>query len=317
MKTIFILSKQDIELSKQEVLALTKKKKHVLYDNLLITDTRFRNYKRLAYTKEIHRLLFITTKNQLEKDINNFKWKKIYKKNFCIRAHNFKNTENTERSLASLIWNNLSLPKAKLRNPSTEIIFNKINNRIIVSLKIEELKEKFESRKPHLRPELHPSSLHPRLARAMVNLTGIKKGTLLDPFCGSGGILIEAGMINLKPTGYDIDKIMLKRAEINLKHFKIKDCTLKLKDATKIKTKFNYIATDLPYSKNTRAKDLNILYKEFLKTLKQILKKKAVIGFPDFIDYKKLIKQAKLKAEEEFTYYLHKSLTKKIVIIRP
>ncbi len=315
MKTIFLLSKQDIELSKQEVLALTDPKRYEIFNNLLILDTGFRNYKRLAYTKEIHKLLFMTTEKDLEKDIKSFSWKRVYQKNFCVRAYNFNDTEKTEKHLASLIWENLSSPESKLRDSSTEIIFNRVDKSIIVSLKQEELKEKFESRRPHLRPEHHPSSLHPRLARAMINLTGIRKGALLDPFCGSGGILIEAGLINLKPVGYDIDRIMLKRAEINLEHYNIKDYTLRLKDAAKIKKRFNYIVADLPYSKNTKKQDLNILYREFLKTLKQILKKRAVIGFPDFIDHKRLISQAKLKIENEFTYYLHKNLKKKIVVI--
>jgi len=58
-----------------------------------------------------------------------------------------------------------------------------------------ELKSGFGKRKPHMRPGFHPSSLNPKLARAFVNLTGIRKGTIVDMFCGTGGILIEAGLI--------------------------------------------------------------------------------------------------------------------------
>ncbi len=184
------------------------------------------------------------------------------------------------------------------------------NNKII------KIKKNYQTRKPHLRPQLHPSSLNPKLAKALINLTGIKKGILLDPFCGSGGILIEAALMNLKPIGYDIDEVMLRRAIINLTHYKIKNFELKLKDATKLKNKFNYIVTDLPYGKNTKTKDLNKLYLSFLKNLKKILIKKSVIVFPDFINYKSLIKKSKLKIEKESSYYLHKSLTKKIVIIK-
>jgi tRNA (guanine10-N2)-dimethyltransferase len=182
----------------------------------------------------------------------------------------------------------------------------KVNNK--------ELKQGFGKRRPHLRPGFHPSSLNPKLARAFVNLTGIRKGSIVDMFCGTGGILIEAGLIGLNIIGYDIDKQMLNRAELNFKHFKIKNYKLYQKDATKIKRKFNYIVADLPYGHATKKIDKN-LYLNFLKNLKKILKKRAVIGFPDFAPYKKLIKAAKLKIKGEFTIYLHKRLSKKIVIL--
>jgi tRNA (guanine10-N2)-dimethyltransferase len=315
MPQIFLLSKQDLELSKQEVLALTNKQDFMLIDNLLIINSNFKDYKRLAYTKEVYELLFISNPKNLLADMKNFNWQKIYKTNFCLRAHNAEGF--TEKQLASYIWSKIKSPKVDLKSPKTDIHLFFIKNKAIAALSKYKNRQEFEKRRPHLRPELHPSSLNPRLARALINITGIKKGKILDPFCGSGGILIEAGLSNLKPIGYDTDKIMLKRAEINLKHYKIKDYQLKQQDAVKIKIKFNYIVADLPYSRNTKKQNLAKLYLGFLKTLKKILKKKAVIGFPDFIDCRSLIEKSKLKIEKEFSYYLHKSLTKKVIIISP
>ena len=88
-----------------------------------------------------------------------------------------------------------------------------------------QFKENFEQRKAQNRPEHHPSSLHPKLARALINLTQTTS-SILDPMCGSGGILIEAGLMKLKPIGYDIDQIQINRSRINLSHFKIKNYTL-------------------------------------------------------------------------------------------
>ena len=234
MKT-FTLSKENIELAKAEILALTKAKKYSLYNNLMFVETKlpFSFLKRLAYTKKIDG---------------------------------------------------------------------------------KELKQGFGLRKPHLRPGFHPSSLNPKLARAFVNLTGIKNGTIADCFVGTGGILIEAGLIGLNVIGYDIDGQMLERSESNFKHFKIKNYKLFLQDATKIKRKINYIVADLPYGHATKKIDKN-LYLSFLKNLKKILGKRAVIGFPDYINYKSLLKKARFKITKEFNYYIHKSLTKKIVLI--
>jgi tRNA (guanine10-N2)-dimethyltransferase len=179
-------------------------------------------------------------------------------------------------------------------------------------------KKEFLARRSHLLPAGHPTSLHPKLARALVNLTGAKKGeVILDPFCGAGGLLIEAGLIGMKVVGFDIDRIMLKRAKINLDYLRIKNYRLELKDATTISKHYGYIVTDLPYGKNSKLseKDLEKLYFYFFKVLKKIKPKKSIIGLPDFIDYKKIIKKSGLKIKKEFDWYLHKSLTKKIILL--
>jgi tRNA (guanine10-N2)-dimethyltransferase len=49
-------------------------------------------------------------------------------------------------------------------------------------------REQYESRHVRDRPFFSPVSLHPRFARALVNLTQVREGDiLLDPFCGTGG----------------------------------------------------------------------------------------------------------------------------------
>ncbi len=180
--------------------------------------------------------------------------------------------------------------------------------------KIWENKEKFGLRRAHLRPCLSPVSLSPKLARCLVNISGADE-EIYDPFCGTGGILIEAGLMGLKCHGSDIDEEMLKKCKINLKHYEIKYFKLEKKDATKIRKKYGYIITDLPYGLNTKKQDFDKLYLNFLKNLKRILKNRAVVVFPNKTDYKKMIVSAGLKIEGEFEYYIHKSLTKKIVII--
>ena len=64
---------------------------------------------------------------------------------------------------------------------------------------------------------------------------------------------------------------------------------LKIKDALTLKKKFNYIAADLPYGRITKNIDKN-LYIDFLKVLKKILGRRAVIGFPSTVNYKAMIK---------------------------
>ena len=314
MKKIYVLSKENIDLAKEEVLALVNTKRFKLYDNLLIVNTNEKLEKRLAYTKAVYKLLFFCKEKDLLSNIKQFNWEKIYKKNFCLRVYDKK---YSAKDLAAFIWRKIKNPKVNLTNPVTKIEIFFTHKEALAGLLLKEIKEPFAERRAHLRPELHPSSLHPKLAKALVNLTGIKKGTLVDPFCGTGGILIEAGLMGFKAVGYDADEKMIVKANKNLEHYKITNYSLEKNDAIALKTKINFLATDLPYGKNTKKQDLEKLYFLFLKKLKKILQKKAVIIFPHYINYKYLIKKSGLKLKKEFSYYMHKGLTRKIAVLSP
>ena len=274
MALLFLLSKEDIELAKEEVLALTKSKNHKLDENLLILNTKKELTDRLAYTHYIFKLLFKTklnTKNFIRK-INSFNWNKIYKNDFCVRVKG--KAKYTEPKLADLIWKRLRNPKVSLNNAKTNIFFIFTKDNIYATKLISNIKKDYDARKSHNRDIAQPYSLHPKLARAMVNLTGIQNGEIVDPFCGTGGILIEAGLMGLKPIGYDINPWMLKASEKNLKQFKIKSYILKQNDATKLKDKIMYLTADLPYSRNTKMANLDELYFNFLNNLKKLNIKK-------------------------------------------
>jgi tRNA (guanine10-N2)-dimethyltransferase len=56
----------------------------------------------------------------------------------------------------------------------------------------------FDVRNPGKRDFFHPGVMMPRIARTLVNLTCSHAGDIvLDPFCGTGGILIEAEMLGM------------------------------------------------------------------------------------------------------------------------
>ncbi len=61
--------------------------------------------------------------------------------------------------------------------------------------------------------------LPPKLARIMVNLSGLKKGTILDPFCGTGVVLQEALMEGLTVNGTDLSDKMVDYTTKNLAWF--------------------------------------------------------------------------------------------------
>ena len=73
---------------------------------------------------------------------------------------------------------------------------------------------------------------------------------------------------------------------------KMKYWHLQADDATKARIKCDYVVTDLPYGLNSEITEkLGDLYLNFLKNIKKWKIKNAVVSFPDFVDYKKIIKQ--------------------------
>jgi tRNA (guanine10-N2)-dimethyltransferase len=95
--------------------------------------------------------------------------------------------------------------------------------------------------------------LPPKLARMMINLSGIKKGgTLLDPFCGSGTVLMEAAMIGVKNIiGSDLSNKAVEDSKINMDWLKsdygLEDVNTSIDqlDARKLSTKIKPESVDV------------------------------------------------------------------------
>ena len=115
-------------------------------------------------------------------------------------------------------------------------------------------RKQFDIRKVGERPFFCPISLHPRYARTLVNLTRVRSGqTILDPFCGTGGILLEASMIGAKVLGSDIAEDMVGGCVANLNHFQAVFDRIDVSDIGDIASVFgkvDVVATDPPYGRS-------------------------------------------------------------------
>ncbi len=322
MKQLLVLVKEPLAFAQAEALLFSQAKSSESHENLLIINSA-RDLTRLAYTRSIHKVLFSCEPQDLIFKTLKYPWKRVYKTDFAVRVESpspigiieelFPH-HSAEPELAGIIGSKLSNPKSNLTNPKTAITFFFIKDKVFASLLLHENKGRFNERKNQFRPAPHPSSLDPRLARAMINMSGVKKGSVVDPFCGSGGILIEAGLLKLNPIGYDIDGAMIERAKKNTAFFKVK-AKLQKRDAIAIKEKLPYVVSDLPYGKSTKADDLITLYSRFFALLKAHLQKTAVIGLPDFIDAEPMIKRAGLKIKAFHTIPLNRALKKCIYVL--
>jgi tRNA (guanine10-N2)-dimethyltransferase len=326
MKYLFELSMENPTISKEEILRLLNTNENLEDNKILIAEIKTGNTKhfhRLAYTHAAFQLLFSCETEEMSDRIDNFPWQSIYRKDFCVRVHNISlaesekqyfSQESIEKQLAGKIWHKLKDPKVRLSGSETKLHFF-FGKKVYCGKLLWKNQKELLKRKAHLRPALHPSSMHPKLARAAVNLSGIRKGTLLDPFCGSGGILIEAGVMKIKIEGHDIDGKMLDMAKTNLSHYGIKKFSLKKMNATKLNGKYAAIVTDLPYGRNTKLNDMNKTYTTFFEKAYKCTDS-AVVMLPASLSSSKIKGFiGRWKLHKSFTYYLHKSLSKKILVL--
>lgn len=141
----------------------------------------------------------------------------------------------------------------------------------------------FDRRKVAERPYFSPISLHPRYARALVNLTEARQGdTLLDPFCGTGGIVLEAALLGLKAIGSDIDPEMVEGCRQNLEHFGT-SAMVEVSDIGDIHENFGMVkavATDPPYGRaaSTKKEEINGLYERGLKAMTETVVPGGFLG---------------------------------------
>jgi tRNA (guanine10-N2)-dimethyltransferase len=316
---LFHLSGENLELAREEIMSLARVKSYQQVRNILIADAKYtKAFDNLAYTHGIFDILFACNSDELAEEIGIFDFNKYCIGDFRARIldFSFNGIKFNEKELGTMVWRRLKNPTVNLENPETQFFFVFVNYKVICCRLIKNIEKTFYNRKPHLKPEMNPTSLSPKLAKALINLSGVRRGKVLDPFCGSGGILVEAGLMGLKPIGYDIEGYILEKARKNLEYYGINNFEIEQKDSTKIKGRYNHIVSELPFGKNSRITDeLETLYLDFLLAMDKMPVKKAVLVFPDTVCYKKLIEMTKLKILNEFDYYVHKSMTRKIVVL--
>jgi putative methyltransferase (TIGR01177 family) len=315
---LILLSGENLKLARLEAETVLKLENTSLEGNYLyctVPTDSMKLVNKLSYTKRLYEVMFVTNRKNLEAALKTYPWINVYEKNFCVRMTS--NEHYDERYYAGFVWQSLeksTRPKVSLDNANLFIEIFVLNDRATVTRLLYHNFETFEDRKAHLKPVLHPTAMHPKMARALVNL--VNSNNIIDPFCGACGILTEAGLLGIKFTGYDIDKHILESAKKNLEHYNIdsKDYKLIVKDSTTIKNLQN-VVTDLPYGiSSKKSEELITLYAKFLRNLSG----RAVIVMPNFMPYKKLLDKnlpKSLVVSTIIDHYVHKSLTRKIIII--
>jgi len=174
----------------------------------------------------------------------------------------------------------------------------------------------YDARNPGKRDFFHPGVMMPRMARTLVNIALAHEGdVMLDPFCGTGGILIEAELLGIRATGSDFDPTMVLGSRKN-----IPESTLMLADATQLPIgdrTIDAVVTDLPYGQSVcirKADTMDKLYAETLVEIRRVLKpgRRAVI-----VTHKDIagIAGQYLKIVGQHEQRVHKSLTRRVLVL--
>ncbi|MBI5794141.1 50S ribosomal protein L11 methyltransferase [Candidatus Uhrbacteria bacterium] len=192
--------------------------------------------------------------------------------------------------------------------------------------------------------------LPPKLARMMINLSGVdpEGATLLDPFCGSGTVLMEAALMGFaRLIGSDISEAAVQNTGNNLDwlttEFQLEDPHLELHTTpavdlpSLVHEQADIIVTEV-YLGSPRSKpltddenkkieqDLMTVYETSFSALKLLLKPsgRAVIAFPAFkqkegtwyrLPLEKMLVKLGYRVESQFLYHRNDQLVGRDILV--
>jgi tRNA (guanine10-N2)-dimethyltransferase len=172
-----------------------------------------------------------------------------------------------------------------------------------------------EARKVARRPFSMPISLHPKLARALVNLSRCPRdGRILDPFCGTGGIAIEAARLGMKVVASDLQEKMVRGTASVLDHYGLRGETFvaDIGEVPRHVARVGAIATDPPYGRaaSTRGESIASLYRRAFAAFREILPRGgfAAVALPS--EEAVRIGEEFLELEEAHTLQVHRTLAR-------
>ena len=283
--------------------------------------------RRLGYTHEVHENIKKSDLENLENDVLSINWSDYIDENFAVRLKRFNSDADTvaiERKVGSLILQKTEGIKVNLSKPKSLVRLIAFEDTIYIAIEKYHLNKKhFEDIKPHKRPFFYPGSMSPKLARCMVNLSRVTEGDLvLDPFCGTGGILIEAGLIGCKVAGSDINWKMKNGTAINLEYCGITDYRTFHLDVRELKMyeKVAGVVTDPPYGISTSTGDIDgdDVFKEFFHAIYDNMADDAYLcmASPHYVDLNPMIDEVGFELVEQYSIKMHRSLTRIISVIK-
>ena len=163
-------------------------------------------------------------------------------------------TQAAERALGTVLTDRGL--EVDLESPDAELIAIFTGDTCVLAWTVVRAERGFGDRAPTDRPFFQPGSMDPQLARAVLNLARAAPGdTVLDPMCGTGGLLIEAGLLGAVPLGFDAQSKMVEGTRRNLVEFLDGAPFVALADATALPLAdgvVDVVVFDAPYGRQSK-----------------------------------------------------------------
>jgi tRNA (guanine10-N2)-dimethyltransferase len=255
----------------------------------------------------------------------------------AVRARDVRDTAGIDTQCAERVLGQVLVDRSfevDLDDPDRELraIFSE-DTALVGWLRAESVRD-YGTRKPTDRPFFQPGGMDPLLARALVNLAGARPGaTLLDPMCGTGGVLIETGLVGATPLGADAQRKMARGAAENLAHYLDADdrgtgearrgeletgewATLQ-GDATHLpfpNDSITAVVFDAPYGRQSKIANLDLddLVSGALAEARRVAERTVVVGDRSWAEAARAEGWA---VEAEFERRVHRSLDRYILVL--
>ncbi|PSP27469.1 TIGR01177 family methyltransferase [Halobacteriales archaeon QH_2_65_14] len=181
-----------------------------------------------------------------------------------------------------------------------------------------ESKRDYGTRQPGDRPFFQPGSMDPMLACALANVAGARpRATVLDPMCGTGGILLEAGLVGARVVGLDRQEKMVRGSRTNLDAFLSDGWHVVQGDASAIPIAtgaVDAVVFDTPYGRQSKiAGELDDLVCATLREARRVAPSCVIVGDRPWTEQ---AREAGWTIDATFERRVHRSLTRYILVLR-
>ena len=210
----------------------------------------------------------------------------------------------------------------------------------------------FAGRRPTDKPFFQPGSMATAEARALVNIAGAGSdpggdadadvrgdvdagarrdesgdvdagarhgtgGRLLDPMCGTGGILVEAGLVGAEVVGVDAQRKMVRGARRNLEHYLDDRHEVVRGDASRLPfadDTFDGAVFDAPYGRQSKVEGVSpeALVGDALAEVRRVATRAVVVGDRP---WEAAARDAGWAVESRFDRRVHRSLTRYVLVL--
>lgn len=176
----------------------------------------------------------------------------------------------------------------------------------------------FAARKPTKKPFFQPGSMAPMDARALANIAGAAPGArLLDPMCGTGGILVEAGLAGAAVVGVDAQAKMVRGTRRNLSAYLEAGSVIR-GDATRLPLDEGCVdgaVLDAPYGRQSKVAGSSLpdLVGGTLSELRRVAPRAVLVGDRVWSD---AAEAAGWTVADRFDRRVHASLTRYVHVLQ-